>query len=203
MSKWIVGNFGIKILSLLTALLLWFHVTTEKRYEKTINIPIACVNLPEKLLLTKQPPKLVKIKIRGKGKELLRFGRSIRVVLDLSETDLGWKRIDLKKEDVSIPYESKMEIASVPIPKSFIMRVEREVRREVKVVPNSKSEYKFKIIPKRVEILGGSSVYQINEITTEEIIVPPELPETLKVKLEVPEGIKISTDSVFVIFQSL
>ena len=203
MPKWIVGNFGIKILSIFTALLLWFHVTTEKRYEKTIEIPISCVNLPENLLLTKSPPKLVKIKIRGNGKELLRFGRSIKVVLDLKETDLGWKRIDLKKEDVSVHYESKMEIASDPIPKSFIMRVEREVRREVKVVPNLKSEYKSEIIPEMVEISGGSSVYQISEIITEEIIVSPEFPETLKVKLEIPEGIKISTDSVVVVLQSL
>ncbi len=203
MSKWITANFGIKILSLLTAFLLWFHVITEKGYEKTIQIPISYVNLPENLLITKQPPKSVKVKVRGKGKELLRFGQNIKVELDLGETELGWRRIDLKKEDVVVPCESKIEIGSELLPRSFIMRVEREVKKKVKVVPNLKSEYKFEVIPEMVEISGGSDVYRISEIATEEIALPPEFPETLKVKLEIPEHIKIDTDSVIVILLAL
>ena len=211
MFKWITANFGIKILSLLTAFLLWFHVITEKGYEKTIQIPISYVNLPENLLLTKQPPKLAKVKVRGKGKELLRFGQNIKVELDLGETELGWRRIDLKKEDVVVPCESKIEVVSELIPRSFIMRVEREVKKKVKVVPNLKSdsshemgrEYKFEVIPETVEISGGSDVYQISEITTEEIALPPEFPETLKVKLEIPEHMETDTDSVSVILLAL
>ncbi len=212
MFKWITSNLGIKVLSFFTAFLLWFHVITEKRYEKTVQAPVSCINLPENLLITKQPPEFVKVKVRGKGKEFLRFGGTPKVMLDLMETELGWRRVDLEKEDINVPYESKLEVASDPVPRSFIMRVERKVKKKVKIVPNLKSdlsqhetgrEYKFKVIPEVVEISGGSSVYQVSEITTEKIVVSPEFPETLKVKLEIPEDITADEDSVIVILLPL
>lgn len=203
MRKWVRVNLGIKFLSLFTAILLWFHVRTERIYENTVTAPIQYINLGKDLLLTKPPPESVKVKIRGKGKELLRFGKNAKVVLDLAGTELGWKRIDLKEEDVDLPPEAKIAVVSAPTPKNFVIRVEKKAQKMVKVIPNLKSSYVFEVTPKLIEIVGGRlAISSISKITTEEIIPPDKLPATLKVKLLVPEDIKASVDSVTVILKS-
>ncbi|MCK4352799.1 hypothetical protein KAW65_05260 [candidate division WOR-3 bacterium] len=128
MQKRITANLGLKIFSLLIALLLWFYVMTERVYEKTLIIPLSFVNLSENLSFAEQPPKSVKVRIRGKGKELIRlkFGEYPKIVSDFSKVRKGWKRVDLKKKDVNIPYWSKIEVLSDPNPKSFVVRIEKK-----------------------------------------------------------------------------
>lgn len=209
MRKWITTNLGIKFLSLFTALLLWFHVTTERTYENTVTVPIQCINLGKNLLVTKAPPQSVKVKIRGKGKELLRFRRSAKITLDLSETELGWKRIELEKENIELPPESKIAVVSSPTPKSFVMRIEEKVNKTVKVTPTlnvgtvREPSLQVQVIPETVEISGGrTAVTPISKIATEEISVPDNLPATLKVRLIIPEDVRASVNSVTVNLKS-
>jgi hypothetical protein len=208
MLKWVTTNIGIKLLSLLTAGLLWFHVVTERSYEKSLLIPIQYVNLGNQLLITHhQPPKYAKIKIRGNGKELLRFGKGIKILLDLKEVKLGWKRIDLTKDDVDLPPDSKITVTSITAPKSFIIRVDEKAQKIVKIIPTLKSDikiiYNLEVVPKAIEIFGGRSVISlISKITTEEIAPPAELPATLKVKLIIPDDVETSVDSATVVLKS-
>lgn len=202
MCKWGTTNLGIKFLSLFTAILLWFHVITERTYEITVVSPIQCIKLDKNLLITKAPPESAKIKIKGKGKELLRFSRSVQIILDLSETDPGWQRIDLKEENVELPPESKITIVSIPSPKSFVIRIEEMAKKTVKIIPDLKSDINFQLLPESIEISGGkSAVTAISKITTEEINPSNKLPATLRVRLVIPEGIKTSTDFVTVILK--
>lgn len=201
--KWITTNLGIKILALVTAFLLWFHVITERTYETTVTVPIQRINLGENLLITKAPPESVKVRVKGKGKELLRFRRSAKITLDFNEIELGWKRIDLKKEHIELPPESKITVSSYPSPRSFVMRVEEESQKMVKVIPTLNRGVKFEVIPNCIEISGSrSAVNAISKITTEEIALPQNLPTTLKVKLVIPTNIRVSVDSVTVILKS-
>ncbi|MBI4721721.1 MAG: hypothetical protein HY769_01755 [Candidatus Stahlbacteria bacterium] len=197
-------NLGLKVLSLLTAILFWFHVITERTYETTIIVPIQYIDLGSNLLITKLPPPSVKVKIRGKGKELLRFRGSAKILIDLSDNELGWKRIDLTKDEIELPSESKLTVVSGPTPKSFVMRVEEKVKKSVKVMPNLiSSSCSFQAIPEVIGISGAASIINpISQISTTEIHPPIELPATLKVSLIIPEGVKTSVDSVTVILKS-
>lgn len=197
-------NWGLKVLSLLTAILFWFHVITERTYETTTIVPIQYANLGTNLLITKLPPSSVKVKIRGKGKELLRFSGSAKILLDLSDHELGWQRVDLTKDEIELPSESKLTVVSGPTPKSFVMRVEEKVKKSVKVMPNlTSSSCNFQAIPEIVGISGAASIINpISRISTAEISLPTELPVTLKVSLIIPEGVKASVDSVTVILNS-
>jgi len=203
MHKWKV-NLGLKVLSLLTAILFWFHVITERTYETSTIVPIQYINLGTNLLITKLPPTSVKVKIRGKGKELLRFRGSAKILLDLSDHELGWKRVDLTKDEIELPSESKLTVVSGPTPKNFVMRVEEKVKKSVKVMPNlTSSACNFQVIPEVIGISGAASIINpITKISTAEISLPTELPVTLKVSLIIPEGVQTSVDSVTVILNS-
>ena len=73
MWKFILRNFGFKIVAVVMALLLWFHVATEKVYEYTKSFPVEMSNVPEGLVLAREVPKEIQVKIQGKGKELLKL----------------------------------------------------------------------------------------------------------------------------------
>jgi hypothetical protein len=179
-------------------------VITERTYEDTIKVPISCLNLPNNLIITKQPPDSVRIKIKGKGKELLRFRKSIKIVLDLAEPEIGWKKIVLEKKDVEIPAASKIKVTSTPTPKSFIMRIEKKGKKRVKIVPTIKTAHKFKVIPEKIEIQGGkTSIRSVSTIVTEQITPSSRLPDTIQAKLKIPKGIRASREEVTVIIESL
>ncbi|MDI6840383.1 MAG: hypothetical protein QMD71_06025 [bacterium] len=215
MPKWVTVNLGIKILSFFIALLIWFYVITERVYEEILTVPVICTHLREGLVFTKPLPASVKVKIKGKGKELirLRFGESVKISLDFSEAKLGWSRIEFKKEDVSLPYWSKIEVIDEPTPNSFVVRIDKKVRKWVKIVPRLPKNlfgeqanlipiYEAEIVPRMIEISGGSAdIHPISILHTEEIVTHHEPPETLKVKIEVPDGAKASVDSVTVILK--
>jgi YbbR domain-containing protein len=203
MFKWVRANLGIKLLSLFTAVLLWFHVVTERMYEKAVTIPIQCVNLGKGLVVTKPPPESVEVRIRGRGKELLRFGKSGKVVLNLDEMGLGWQRIDLEKENVNLPPGSKISVVSGPTPRGFVILVQETVQKTVRVQPSLDSTYDFEVIPNTIEISGIKSVVNpVSRVLTEGLAPPNILPKTLRVKLIIPEGIQAFIDSVTVIVKS-
>ena len=73
MWKFILKNFGFKIVAVVMALLLWFHVATEKVYEYTKSFPVEISNTPEELVLAREIPKEIQAKIQGKGNTWLGY----------------------------------------------------------------------------------------------------------------------------------
>lgn len=65
-------NPGLKIGSLTVALLLWFHIATEKdTYERTIEIPLLVTGVPSGQVVSQEIPATQFVRFRGKGKRLL------------------------------------------------------------------------------------------------------------------------------------
>ena len=202
LKKWFKTNRGLKILSFLTALLIWFHVTTERIYERTLNIPVSCVNLKENLFLAKSPPEKVEIKVQGKGRELLRLGNVLKAEINLRNEGIGFQKVELTKANISI-HDFKLEIIEGPYPASFMIRIDKKAKKFVKVIPLLDEKYVFETSPESVEVLGGGSTLSlINELYTKKITPKDIFPETLKVALSLPEEVKSSIDSVSIILKT-
>jgi len=79
-------NIGWKIGGLVMALALWFHLATEKIYEKDFNVDIEIVGLPDDLRIERFVPPTAAITVTGSGKQLLKLSFSGRTKLraDLS-----------------------------------------------------------------------------------------------------------------------
>jgi YbbR domain-containing protein len=82
----IFANPGWKIAAILLALVLWFHVATEKTYEKIFQAKIETVGLPKNLQVETIEPKTTRVSVIGTGKQLLQLMLSggVEAYLDLS-----------------------------------------------------------------------------------------------------------------------
>jgi len=94
--KILFGNLGLKILGVAMALLLWFHVATNRQYDTTIDYTLEYINLPDSLVLSGRPQASVHVVAQGSGKSLLRFRwLDRRWPIDLSEARIGTFTIPL------------------------------------------------------------------------------------------------------------
>jgi hypothetical protein len=64
-------NLGLKILSVVLALLLWSFVHGTKIVEREISLPVRCVNLPDSLVLLADPPREARVVLSGAVQEFV------------------------------------------------------------------------------------------------------------------------------------
>jgi len=80
-----LSNYKVKLLSLCSALFLWFYVVTDNIYEYPIQVPIRVSALPEDKVLLKPLPEEARVLFSGTGKAFLSQSfRMKRLDLDLS-----------------------------------------------------------------------------------------------------------------------
>ena len=73
----------VKIIALLIAILLWFHVKTVKVYELDLPATLLVENIPSDLVLTSELPDHILVKARGNGRQFLNVrSNSITYTLD-------------------------------------------------------------------------------------------------------------------------
>jgi hypothetical protein len=88
--KNVLRNPWLKLAGLALALMLWFHVATNKEYETTIQYTFDYVDLPDSLTLAAPPATTIDVTTKGSGKLLLRFLWQQRTwPVDLANVDIG------------------------------------------------------------------------------------------------------------------
>ena len=97
------SNPGLKLLGLFLAVLLWFHVATNKDYEIDVSYAFDYVDLPDSLIIAEQPPQWTSVRQQGSGKLLIRMLWQTRVwSIDLSNARVGTNTILLSRFDVPL-----------------------------------------------------------------------------------------------------
>jgi hypothetical protein len=95
-------NVGLKLASLVLALLLYAHVLTEQQRETLLQVPVACSGLGDSLALLGTPPPELSVTIRGKWKDLIRLGLTNPAFpVSLKGIGAGPFHLDITAEDVS------------------------------------------------------------------------------------------------------
>ena len=97
-------NFGWKIGALLLSLALWFHIATEKVYEKEFPVKIEVVKLPGYLKTNQIDPPKLNVSFIGTGKQLMQMmlSENVLIQLDLSPvTRPGEYDFDLTPSEIS------------------------------------------------------------------------------------------------------
>lgn len=107
----LLRNFQLKILAIIFAMVLWFHVATNQRYDLEILYTISYVNVPNKLALVAQPVDEIAVMLRGSGKGLMRvmWGER-RWPVDLSRAKVGTQRIHIQAENVPLYGIADLEV---------------------------------------------------------------------------------------------
>jgi hypothetical protein len=105
----ILANLGWKVVAVLLAMVLWFHVATEETYEKHFSTSIHPVGLNSRLAVERIDPPSGEVAVIGTGKQLLQLSLSggltayfdLTLVSQPGEYDYELKVANLYDIDVS------------------------------------------------------------------------------------------------------
>ncbi len=132
---WLFEQLPVKIIVLLIAILLWFHVKTVRVYELDLPVSLMVENIPPDLVLTSELPDHILVKARGNGRQFLKVrSKSITYMLDFKDQKtVGETPVYLSSDKVSIPRNYNISVRNVP---SYILcSFDKKVSREVGVEP--------------------------------------------------------------------
>jgi YbbR domain-containing protein len=160
-------NWGLKLFSLLLALLLWLILIPEEKIslEKTLTVPLELHNIPSEMELVERPPSTVDVTIRAPQRLINQINSAtVHAVLNLENASIDQVDYPLNKNMISIP--AGAEIKDIH-PSQVNLRLERAIEIMLEVVPNIIGELgeglkieKIEPIPSQVPIRGPESEFQ-------------------------------------------
>jgi YbbR domain-containing protein len=172
-----VRNFGLKVLSIFIATLLWLVVAGERVVERVLRVPVELENLPTDLEIVSNPPDTVEVRVRGSSGLLSRMSAGeISAVIDLRAARTGRRLFHLTPGMVNAPYG--LETVQIS-PATLTMEFETTGVRIVRVQPtiDGAPARGYEVVsirsdPETVEVAGPeSALKQLREAMTEPIAV--------------------------------
>lgn len=175
MFQLIVRNWGLKLLSLTFALLLWLFVMGEQKAEVGYTVPLELKNLPVGLVVANEVPSLVDVRISGPRTLLSNIQSSaLSMSVDLQGLQAGlttFKRLD---QNLNIPSALRVSRLS---PSYVEVKLERIRQKKVPVrvtfngqLANGATLDSVVVRPEAVMIEGAESeVKDVDSVETEAI----------------------------------
>jgi YbbR domain-containing protein len=160
--KYVFHNFGLKLLSLAVAGLLWMGVTRDPVAEVALNVPIEFHNSPEHLEISSETIPEVQVRVRGPAREVRELSPSeVHAVIDLANAQPGERTYDLAPSRIHVP-DGVQVVQAVPaqIRISFDRRAIRQVEVKPRVMGAFATGYRIEKvtpIPQLVTIVGPAS----------------------------------------------
>jgi YbbR domain-containing protein len=174
---WPFGHLGLKILSVVFAVLLWFVVSGDEMVERGLRVPLEFQQVPEGLEMTGEPPSLVDVRVRGASSALSRLGPGdIVAELDLKAARVGRRLYQDTPEQVRVPFG--VQVVQV-MPPTVALAFEASLSKQVPVVPAVEGDPapgfvvgKITVTPDTVTVVGPqSAVTRVTEAVTEPVSV--------------------------------
>nr|MBN2276649.1 hypothetical protein [candidate division Zixibacteria bacterium] len=205
----ILDNLWVKIAAVILAVLLWFHVATDKVYQYSLTLPLAQVDLTGDLVLLEPPPDSVRVVVSATGKTLLRSDwkkRGLR--LSINRGHVGIFKVDLALSNLGLVKVDKVELTDIIEPREIYVtcdtRMEKEIPVHSRVVVMPDDGYAVSendsIIPAAVMVSGPKRyVTDIQFMETEKTVLEGVRNDFARgVAVVSPEmyGLKITPDSV-------
>lgn len=160
MWRWFGTNLNLKIIALLLALLLWAHVTTERRYEWEFELPLRITETNSDLVLVSDPPEFVTLRLRGKGKRLLRLRFSYPSVRYWArDIEQGENILLLNRDVLELVADPEVTLVSVVEPTRMRLTFDRLASKVVPLVASAEGE------PARGCLLVGKALAEPEEVT--------------------------------------
>jgi len=129
--KTVVQDFGLKVMSLLLAVGLWFVVAHGPSAEVEMKVPIEFHSLPENLEIDSATFTQAQIRVRGPERVIHRLEASdVRVEISLANVRPGERTFDLTARQVHVPQD--LEVVQI-IPGQFQLSFDTRTTRTVEV----------------------------------------------------------------------
>ena len=126
-------NFGLKVLSLGLAVLLWLAVSRDPIAEVAIEVPIEFRNVAQNMEISSENIPHAQIRLRGPERTIRRLQASdVSAAVDLSSMRAGEHTFDLTSQQVHAP--SELAVVQI-IPSQFHLAFDTRATRQVEVHP--------------------------------------------------------------------
>ena len=126
-------RLGLKVVSVVLAVLIWLIVSGEQIVERAFRIPLEFTNLPAALELAGNAPNVVDVRVRGSSGALSRLAAGELVaVLDLRQARSGQRLFHMTGTDVRAPFG--IEVVQVT-PSSLAITFETSATKAVSISP--------------------------------------------------------------------
>ncbi len=192
--------------------ILWFTQKSKDNYDATFEVPINYVNLPEKYLLTSQPPLYFQVRVQDQGLELLSLaGKSFSPIeIDLSKEEFdetGKKSIPSRTYDAEIRkrFKSNTKLLSIG-PDNLILNYSLEKQKKLPVRVNVEVQFesqyclngKISADPPSVIAYGSHEALDTLKEASTVLFQKEQVKDSLtfKAALQAPDGIRFVPDYV-------
>ncbi len=174
---WPFRHFGLKVLSLGLAVLLWVTVAGEETVERSLRVPLEFQQFPAGLELQGEIPATIDVRVRGTSGSLSRVSPGdIVAVLDLRGARPGQRLFHLGPDQVRVPFG--VQVLQVT-PPSIAMAFDTSASKSVPIVPPVDGRpapgfviSKWTVDPPSAEVIGpASAVERVTEALTEPVSV--------------------------------
>jgi YbbR domain-containing protein len=177
MAIWPFRHLGLKIISIVMAVLVWLMVASEESVERGLRVPLEFQQFPAGLELEGEPPTLVDVRVRGAASHVARMAPGdVVAVLDISSATAGQRLFALTPEQVRVPFG--VEVVQVQ-PSTIVMVFGRSETRDLPVQALLEGDPApgfvvgaVKVDPPAVEVIGpAGALSRAGEAMTETISV--------------------------------
>ena len=175
--RWPFRHFGLKVWSVVLAIMLWMIVAGEETVERGLRVPLELQQFPSGLELQADAPSLIDVRVRGSSGMLSRLAPGDIVgVLDLRTARAGRRLFQMTPEQIRVPVG--VEVVQVS-PSSIALSFENAATRDVPVVPAVEGSPAPGFVlgtrssdPKTIAVTGPeSAVARVTEAMTEPVSV--------------------------------
>ncbi|UCE22910.1 MAG: hypothetical protein JSV46_12100 [Candidatus Aminicenantes bacterium] len=159
-------NWGLKLFSLLIALILWITlIPPEKMFsEKSLTISLETHNLPQNMELVQKPPATIDVTIRAPNRYIDQITSSKVVAeLNLENASLFQEDYTLNESMISMPTGVRATVIKIT-PNTVNLKLERSIEIMLEVVPETIGDPiaglkidKIEVDPAQVLIRGAES----------------------------------------------
>jgi YbbR domain-containing protein len=172
--RYVLHNFGLKVLSLVLAGGLWFLISPDEQpAEVAVRAPIVFQHVPSQLEISSEMIPEAQIRVRGPERVIRQLqANEIHAEIDLAGAKPGERTYDLTSQQVRHPREvAVMQVVPSQLHLAFDTRSTREVEIHPRVTGIPEDEQvKIEADPPRVTISGPSrQVEKIDEATTDPV----------------------------------
>lgn len=151
--RFLLDNLGLKAVSLLLAVLLWFVIAGEKTSERGLAVPVELQNFPKDLELTGDLVNAVEVRLRASPGIMHALGPGdVSAQINLAGVGEGERIIHLTADSIRVPFGVRVVKIT---PSLLTLNFERTVE---------------KVVPIRPRLLGRPKPgYEVAEVTCEPV----------------------------------
>lgn len=202
MKELFADNVGLKVLSLLLGITLWYAVAREQGAEFAFSIPLELRDVPEGLEVIEESVQQVDVRLRGPS-EILRglTPQDLSVGIDLSEAEPGERVAYLTPDDVEVPFGARVMRVT---PANVQIALDRTLERTVNVIPRVSGAPAegfelagLELSPTTITVVGpASQVRSLEQVTTEPVSAEGlRQPYSRSVRLELDPLVRLERET--------